>query len=227
MKINYCLPIIKSNKEDIFEMIEKNISEYQYFEIWLDYIEELDETFITKVTTLLQDKLIVLFRRQNLETISMNLEQRFNIISLMSNSQAYLDLDITQKEEIHHIKKNDMNINLIISYHNYAITPTTDELKNLILNMEKDTPRMYKITTVCQNENDALRLLQIQSLLKEQNKKHIVLGMGKFGTITRVYGTLWGNEMIFAPKTLDERSAEGQLTKHELEEIFRILNTKY
>jgi 3-dehydroquinate dehydratase I len=223
MHINYCLPIIKNNKEEIFEIIEKNISEYQYFEVWLDYIEELDETFLAKLTSLLQNKHIMLLRRNNLEPIRMDLQKRFDIISLISISETLLDLDISQKEELEHITKNELNINLILSYHNYEKTPSDDELTNIILDMEKYKPAIYKIATVCQNENDALRLLQLQSLLKEQNKKHIILGMGKFGTITRVYGTLWGNEMIFAPKTLDEQSAEGQLTKQELEKIFEVL----
>jgi 3-dehydroquinate dehydratase I len=224
MQINYCLPIIKSDKEEILEIIEKNNSEYQYFEVWFDYIEELDETFITKLISHLQNKLIVLFRRKNMEPISMNLDKRFNIISLISNSQALLDLDVSQKEELEHIAKNEITINLILSYHNYEKTPTDDELKDVILGMEEYKPMISKIATACQNEQDALRLLQLQTILKEQNKKHIILGMGKFGTITRVYGTLWGNEMIFAPKILDEQSAEGQLTKQELEKIFEVLN---
>lgn len=225
MQINYCLPIIKSSKEEILEVIEKNISEYQYFEVWLDYVADLDESFITKLTTLLQDKLVVVFRRQNLETISMNLEQRFNIISLISNSEAFLDLDITQKEELEHIKKNDMTIKLIVSYHNYEKTPEDEELQNILLDMESYLPEMYKISTVCNDQNDALRLLQLQLFIKEQNKKYIILGMGEFGTITRVYGTLWGNEMIFAPKSHEDLSAHGQLTKKQLETIFRELES--
>lgn len=224
MQINYCLPIIKQNKTEIFEIIEKNISEYQYFEVWLDYVENADEAFITKLTNLLGDKLIVLFRRQNMEPIMLDLEHRFNIIALISNTNSFLDLDITQQEELEHIEKNNMTINLIVSYHNYAQTPDDEELRNTVQDMEYHKPAIYKIATMCQNENDALRLLQLQQELKQQNKKHIVLGMGEFGTITRVYGTLWGNEMIFAPKNLDESSAEGQLTKKQLENIFDKLN---
>lgn len=227
MKINYCLPIIKKNKNEILEIIEKNISEYQFFEVWLDYVEELDEAFLTKITNQLQNKLIVLFRRQNFETMTMDMQQRFDYISLISNSESFLDLDISQKYELDHIVKNEMSIKLIVSYHNYSETPPSDELSEIIDKMNEYKPEIYKVSTLCQNENDALRLLRIQTKLKEQNKKHIVLGMGEFGTITRVYGTLWGNEMIFAPKTREETSAPGQLTKSDLEKIFEILITKH
>jgi 3-dehydroquinate dehydratase len=70
---------------------------------------------------------------------------------------------------------------------------------------------------------DALKLLLLQQNLAVQKKKHIVLGMGEFGTITRVYGTLWGNELIYAPIVKQEASAPGQLTKKELKDIFSIL----
>lgn len=227
MQINYCLPIIKKDKNEILEIIEKNISEYQFFEVWLDYVENLDEAFIMKITNMLQDKLIVLFRRQDFESVTMSVEERFNYISLISNSESFLDLDISQKNELDHIVKNGMSIKLIVSYHNYSETPPSDDLSEILDKMKEYKPEIYKISTLCQNRHDALRLLKIQTRLKEQNKKHIVLGMGEFGTITRVYGTLWGNELIFAPKTIEENSAPGQLTKSELEKIFEILITKH
>lgn len=47
--------------------------------------------------------------------------------------------------------------------------------------------------------------------------------MGEFGIITRIFGTIWGNEMIFAPKSIEGASAPGQLTKKQLEDIFKAL----
>lgn len=224
MKINYCLPIIKKNQDEILQMIEENKSDYQYFEIWLDYLDNLDEAFLTRVSTLLQDRLIVLFRRQNLEPITMPLQRRLDTLALLSRFTSMVDLDISQKEELAYIAKIASKPQLILSYHNYQETPSYKAIDEVIKEMEPYHPRIYKIATECQNEDDAFRLMQVLRYLKKQNKKHIVLGMGKFGTITRVFGTLWGNEMIFAPKTLEEQSAEGQLTKADLEKIFAILN---
>ena len=44
--------------------------------------------------------------------------------------------------------------------------------------------------------------------------------MGEKGFITRIFGTIWGNEITFAPKTLAEKSASGQLTKKQMEDVF-------
>jgi len=225
MRINYCLPIIKNNKAEIIEIIEKNISEFQFFEVWLDYVDELDEIFMEKLINLLGERLIVLFRRQKLEAINMDLEKRFDIIALISNSKAFLDLDISQVLELRHIERNKIDLNLILSCHNYQETPSVKELEEIINNMKQYNPSIFKIACLCNNEDDAIKLLQLQRLLKQQDKKHIVLGMGKFGTVTRVFGTLFGNEMVFAPIDVFESSAEGQLTKHELERVFEILNT--
>jgi 3-dehydroquinate dehydratase type I len=76
-----------------------------------------------------------------------------------------------------------------------------------------------KISTFCRSEEDAIRLLCILLEQKKKNKKVIILGMGKFGIITRVFGTMWGNEMIFAPIEKNEESAPEQLTKSQLENI--------
>jgi 3-dehydroquinate dehydratase len=61
------------------------------------------------------------------------------------------------------------------------------------------------------------------SELKTKGVRYIVSGMGGYGVVTRVFGTLWGNEMVFAPRSKDGRSAEGQLTRQQLESIFKEL----
>jgi len=225
MKINYCLPIINKNKNEILQIIADYKNVYHYFEVWLDYVENVDEKFIKKLMTLVPKKLIILFRRKNLELTRMNLAKRQAIILLISNAHTYLDLDLSQQEEINFIKTNNINCKLIISYHNYRETPDDEILQEIIKEMTEVKPLIYKLATYCKSEADALHLLQLQSILKKRGKKHIILGMGKFGTITRVYGTLWGNEMIFAPIDKNEESAPGQMTKKELKKIFETLNT--
>jgi 3-dehydroquinate dehydratase type I len=76
---------------------------------------------------------------------------------------------------------------------------------------------------MCQTEQDALRLLQLLLELKAKNQRCIILGMGEHGITTRIFGTLWGNELIFAPETLAEQSAPGQLTRQQLDNITAIL----
>jgi len=224
MNNKYCLPIIKSKKKEVLEVIHLNMADYSYFEVWLDYIDDLDETFIKQLMELLQEKLILLFRRQNLEKVKMELEKRLKVISLLESSESLIDLDVfDQKDELEHIKNAQLEVKTIASYHDYEKTPENEKLKEIIDTMNKYKPTVYKIATMCTKEIDALRLLQFLLELKERNLKYIVLGMGEFGMITRIFGTLWGNEMIFAPKVAIEQSAPRQLTRDQLESIFKEL----
>jgi 3-dehydroquinate dehydratase len=59
--------------------------------------------------------------------------------------------------------------------------------------------------------------------LREAGRKCIVLGMGKHGTITRVFGPMWGNEMSFTPIEAAEKSAPGQITIDKLDSIMQAL----
>src|SRR3989344_4403920 len=100
MKLNYCLPIIKKNKAQVLELINQNLSEYSYFEIWLDYIEDLDTEFLDLLISQYEEKLVFLFRRQNLAEIKMPKDQREKSIWQVANTKAFLDLDISQEEEL-------------------------------------------------------------------------------------------------------------------------------
>lgn len=223
MKIKYCLPIFKKTKQEVLETIQNNLSEYKYFEVWLDYIENIDNIFVNKLVNLLGERLIVLFHRGILKNSGIENEKKLRILDIIDGSKSYFDLDISETKELEYIEKKNLNIKKIISYHNYEATPA--DLTEIIKQMDKWHPTIHKISTKCANEMDALKLLLVQQNFRVRDKRHIVLGMGEFATITRVFGTLWGNELIYAPKTKQEASAPGQLTKKGLEEIFSVLNT--
>ena len=90
MKNNYCLPIVKHKKAEIIEVI-KRASDYQYYEIWLDYVDNIDHEFISELIEHYPGKLIFTFRRKNLETPVMNVEQRRALISLLEKTDSYID----------------------------------------------------------------------------------------------------------------------------------------
>lgn len=220
MNIKYCLPIIKASKTDVTDLVRDNMESYSYFEVWLDYVEGADETFLGQLAESLGDKLVVTFRRQNLETPVMDQAERQKLLDLLSGSPVFVDLDITtQKTELDQAK----GLRLITSYHNYQETPDTLQLEAIIGTMKAYRPAVYKLSTLCKTEEDALRLLQQLLKLKAQGLHAIASGMGEYGAVTRIFGTLWGNEMVFAPLAAEDSSAPGQLTRQQLEAIFKEL----
>lgn len=219
MRIKYCLPIIKSNFEEIEKITGKNI-DYDYFEIWLDYIKDLKIEYVEKLSKKLKDKVIVLFRRKNLEKIKMDESLRYQIIDLIKDSKSLLDLDISnQKKELSYINNHQIKLSLIVSYHNYKKTPDNEELDEIIEEMKKYQTLIYKISTFCQTEEDCLRLMDLLIKLKRENLKFIVLGMGEKGRKSRIFTPALGNQMNFAPVSLKEKSAPGQLTKNQLDKL--------
>lgn len=218
---NYCLPIIKNTKEEVLSEVNKNINDYKYFEVWLDYIKGLNNQFINNLSKKLKEKLILVFRRQNLESTKLDYKKRLDIINSLENTAVLVDLDIkTQQSELKFIKENKLTNKIIVSYHDYNHTPGQEELLKIIDQMKNYNPYIYKVSCLCNNKEDSVRLLELLFSVKEQNLKFIILGMGEKGIIVRIFGALWGNEITFAPKKLSEKSAPGQLTKEQMEEIF-------
>lgn len=224
MKDKYCLPIIKTAKTEISETIERLKDEYGYFEVWLDYIEDFNIDFISDLINNYPDRIILVLRRQNLEPIKMPLEQRKKVLDSITSKSCLVDLDITvQAEELNYLKDSGKDKNLLVSYHNYELTPTDDELEKIISKMESYSTGIIKLSTMCNSKDDALRLLELERRLSKENKKHIVLGMGENGQITRVFATLWGNALAFVPENTDGESAKGQIARDKFDKIINEL----
>lgn len=223
--ITYCLPIQKKTKQEVLETISNN-KDHNLYEIWLDYIEDFDLDFIEKLLEKYESQLIFLVRRKNLEETKLSLETKYAIIKLLENKQAYLDIDISQSDDLAIIEDGKITVRLITSYHNYSETPDDQMLETIIKNMQYHKPSMKKIATFCQTESDAVRLLQLMMNLKNSKDPFIVLGMGKHGMITRIAGALWGNAINFTPNNQSEESAPGQITKKQLETIIAVFDNK-
>lgn len=217
--IKYCLPIIKETKDEIINMISEN-PDYDFYEIWISYIKDLDTDFIWKLSEQHNGKLIFLFRKQNLEKSDLEKDIKEKIIKLLENSDNFMDFDINDGSwDMKLIKENKLSNKIITSYHNYQETPDTQDLERITEDMEYYKPEIYKVSTFCKTEEDSLKLLTLLLKLKEEKKKFLIFGMGDLGKMARIYGALWGNEFNFAPSSENEESAPGQLTKNQLERI--------
>ena len=220
----YCLPIIKRTRTEVQHAIEANIDRFRYLEIWLDYIDDLDPGFASSLVGLYPHRLVMIFRRQNLEPMRMSHEARFEILKTLSRKQVLVDLDIsTQAEDITRLQTERIPVKSILSYHNYSFTPSDTELRSITDRMEGWGAHITKIATYCTMQRDALRLMSLLIDIRESGRKCIVLGMGKHGTITRVFGPIWGNEMSFTPIEPSQKSAPGQITVDKLDSIMQAL----
>ncbi len=226
MEIKYCLPIIADSISQCRARISEAQSLYQYFEVWLDYLNDPEDCL--DLAQELGSRGIFLFRRMKLEEPRMSTVIRQALLSELATYDILIDFDLSsQSEDLAFFRSLPKRVaTLICSYHNYSRTPELSELRELEQQMLKGQPSIFKFSCFCNSPRDAVRLLDFRLELNERRRKSIVLGMGEHGLVTRVFGTLWGNEMIFAPRHRSQQSAPEQLTRTELESVFRSLERK-
>lgn len=224
IKDKYCLPVIKKTKAEVLQTIKQNETNYGAFEVWLDYIDDFDADLL-KMLSDFDKQIVVTLRRKGMQETKMSQPRRDDVIKTLSNSKHMLDLDIAQQEDIMVAKSQKIEDKLIISFHDYNRTPEDIYLAKIVDKIRHFKPKIIKIATMCQEPSDALRLLKLKRDFLENAEKHIVLGMGEHGKITRVFGALWGNELVFIPEDKSESSAPGQITRSEMDNILdRISN---
>jgi 3-dehydroquinate dehydratase-1 len=214
MENRYCLPLVKSDAKEVLRASAEALKNYAFVEVWLDYVEGADEALVKQLMESFPGKLVVVFRRENLEPMQMAEERRLALVRALAGSQALVDLDVDHQQA---------ELGMIGSYHNYDETPADERLYEIVAGIQLHEPEVVKVATLCQSEADSVRLLQLQLKLKAQGRKHIVLGMGAHGVVTRVFGSLWGNELIFAPESAAEATAPGELKRSQLDAIFGTL----
>ncbi len=220
----YCLPIIQRTRADVQRILSEELKRFRFAEVWVDYIEDLGAGDVESLVGMYPNRLVVVFRRQNHEPMKLSSDERFNIFSNLARKQVYVDLDVSvQTEDIQRLQAERLTIKTILSYHNYSFTPSDTELRSIANRMQGWGAHIAKVATQCNNQRDALRLMSLLIDLREAGQKCIVLGMGKHGLLTRVFGTQWGNEMAFAPVEASGRSAPGQLTVDKLDSIIQAL----
>jgi 3-dehydroquinate dehydratase I len=222
MSAKFCLPIIVDNLSTALSTLKDNLNKFDYFELWVDYINSLSDTFLESLDKSILEKIIIVTRRKNLETPTKSLESQKTILSYAINIGCLIDVDVsTQLEGFLDIPKfkDFANKQIIASYHNYQQTPPEKILHEILGQMLSVNPFIYKFSCYCNSELDTVKLLEFGLQLKEQKKKYIVLGMGEHGLATRTFGAIWGNEMAFTPLDKSQSSAAGQLTRDELSHI--------
>ncbi len=109
---------------------------------------------------------------------------------------------------------NDCRV--IISFHDKAKTPVKRELEQIVKECSMSGADIVKIVCKVNSIEDNARLLSLYSL----GKNIIALGTGKLGQITRIAAPLIGGEFTYASLGEGMETAEGQLSKSDMERIY-------
>lgn len=171
--------------------------------------EEVKELF-TKAST----KLLATCRPDTMGT-----EKQMELLKVAIDAGAHMvDIEIEAtsafKTEMAAYAKQKGCI-VIVSYHNYDITPPTEELNQLIKECFDSGAEIAKLATMVNSKQDASRLLG----LYDTSQKILALGMGEIGKPTRVMATVLGAPFTFAATSVETATAPGQIAAGELKEL--------
>lgn len=108
---------------------------------------------------------------------------------------------------------------VLVSSHDFAKTPDTQELKKRFYKMEEIGADIAKIAVMPQSRQDVLRLMTATWELRGQGFSipTVAISMGKLGMVSRIAGELYGSDITFA--SLVKASAPGQWQLDKMREI--------
>jgi 3-dehydroquinate dehydratase I len=136
----------------------------------------------------------------------------------VSAGAAYIDIEIESDNSFLLAVRNIIGSSptqLIISYHNYEMTPSIEVLESKLNECYLDDADVAKIACRVFSPGDAARLLSLYNI----SGRKVVLGMGKSGKITRIAASFLGAEFTFASSGEGEATAEGQVSYEEMRDI--------
>ena len=115
------------------------------------------------------------------------------------------------------------NCDTLVSWHNFDLTPSTEELSTL-MNKMKDYSANVKIVTTAKNTSDNLRVLKLYDAAEKANINLVTFCMGEHGVLSRVLCTYAGAPFTYA--SLTDAIAPGQLTLKQMRSIYDALEKK-
>ena len=110
---------------------------------------------------------------------------------------------------------------VILSSHNFTLTPSSESLKNLAKSMYDSGADIIKIACMANNIVDSASVL---SLLRDPIAPTIALAMGEKGQITRLLANKYGGFLTFAAMSPERASAPGQPPVQLLSTLFNFKN---
>ena len=218
MKI--AVPITDKTEIDILnKAILINSSKADIVEWRVDFYEDVKNA--NKVLETLQNLRDIVTNKQIIFTlrtkdqggnveVSTNYYMELNTRASNSKNIDYIDIEMQYLDKIQNI-----DVQIIGSYHNFNETPSRDEILSIFKDMESKKADILKIALMPNTAKDVLILLDATyDMYRSTDRPIISISMGELGKISRVSGGLFGSSLTFA--YLGKGSAPGQMSLEEL-----------
>lgn len=203
---------------DALKLVELESVHADVIEIRLDYLEEkvIDPFFSVSTVPLL------FTNRPEWEGGHYKGEEEKRIdllIQAVDGGGAYIDCELRSPVDSRRRLKNQLvgsSAKLILSWHDFILTPSEEELRRTVVSMQEQGADIGKIVTMAHNHIDVLHVLKLQEIAAELNFPLIAFCMGRAGMISRLATVELGGYMTYCAPEKSGGTAPGQLSGKEL-----------
>jgi 3-dehydroquinate dehydratase type I len=153
-------------------------------------------------------------------------EQLQLLLSAAKNGFEYVDIELSNpklKETVKELRL--LKVKLIVSFHDFAETPSLSELNSVLEREIASGADVCKIVTTAKQIEDNLVLLNFTSTASIKAKV-VCFAMGELGKVSRVLSPLLGGYFTFASLERGSETAAGQMTIQEMKTAYELLGLK-
>lgn len=153
-------------------------------------------------------------------------QQMALLLSAAKRGFEYVDVDLSHpklKETVRDLKS--LGVKPIVSFHDFAQTPSLSELNNVLEGEIASGAYVCKIVTTAKRIEDNLALLNFTSAACSK-AKIVCFAMGEFGRVSRLLSPLFGGYFTFASLGRGSETAAGQMTVQEMRRVYELLGLK-
>ena len=206
-KIKICTPVIGKTLNEFLKNLEQ--------------IQEISEMVELKVDNIrnLSEKNLQLIRKKTVKEVILTSRKKEIILKALNLGFDFIDIDLSLIKDFNLPKK--IKSNIIISFHDFKKTPDVNKLEEILNKIREFKQEIIKIATMVNNKQDVSNLFKLL-LNKKVDEKIIIVGMGKKGRVTRIFGPLFGSFLTFA-KTKYGLSEQGQIDITKLKNIYKLI----
>lgn len=232
-----CIPLVGKTPEAILAeannvpAIAPDIIELR-IDAW-DFIEDVAQSvdMIKKVCTIVGDTPIILTCRGDWEGgfKKVSDEAKFAIYAgaVKGGLVDFIDMELKYgKDKIDEVLASlkGSSTSLIISFHNFQMTPSKEELFSIMEQEIKAGAHVAKLAAMPKCEEDVLNVMEATLAVRRKypDVPIITMSMGPLGAVTRIVGGLFGSDLTFAVGS--KASAPGQIPVAELRQCFSVVH---
>lgn len=218
------VPIMPRNIEDLASLDMERLAGADLIEWRADYLPKEE---ILRVAPAVFEKLVgrevVFTLRTNREGGNIELSDQ-EYVDLIKEVAALYQPDYIDFEYYSHRDVFNQMLdfpNLVLSYHNFDETP--ENYMEIMSELTALSPAVVKMAVMPHTEQDVLDVMNYTRGFKTLNseQQYATMSMGELGKLSRLAGSLTGSCWTFA--CLDEASAPGQISLHEMKKFMKVL----